>query len=605
MREVACFLSPSIYKANYPSFVEGLRKNGIEVECFDVHDLGVSYEAKLKERNQWLATQLGCFCQQIRPPQSDEERLQHKGRNKPEDYNFLCIAFEDSRLGVKAARKAGMCVLGIGCNAIELERLKAVGAYAVALSVSDMLQNFHVRNYYQVQYLPYAIYLKVFKKKVGYPVSLLDTLCGRFIRSNSSFNEMEEEDDDPSENDFVRSSEDSRVLLDSTSNRIIPRDVLGIEPGSLADVYINNVGWPADNVPTFHFHTRGLEMDLIRIFERFYRVPNGTTRGFVTTGGTEGNFTGLWWQRDYLRKLSHGERPILLASKQAHYSVRKAAQQLDIENLSIATLSNGAIDLSDLERTLEEVVINFPTRPVLMVVNAGTTQTGAIDNLPGVHALLLMKVPEQHFSIHLDAALMGAVLPIINPFGSDVDYFRDFNVKTIAISGHKFFGSVTICGLLLTTASFLDSCFNPDGVLVDYLQGLHDITPSGSRNGFHVVSFHNTVCGLYMHTDCRRLKTIVRQCYRNTELFLKRMSSLVGIEKVIRPDFSLQICFPRPSEDMMIKYSLMPVSLSFGDNIRYAGVCILINVTVERIDEFMSDYVRDEDVAEHLINYLQ
>jgi histidine decarboxylase len=598
MREVACFLSPSVYKANYPSFVEGLRKNGIEVECFDARDPTSSYETKVIEHNRRLAGQEGYFCQQILPLQQDDET--HPA-SPPQYYNFLCLAFEDSRLGIRAARKAGMCVFGIGCNDIELEQLKAQGAYAVAPSVSEMLQKFHIRNYYQIQYLPYAIYLQVFKKKVGYPASLLDTLSGRFVKNDPCLGELEDDDEDLiTDSDLVQNEGEYQVVLDFNSHRIIPRDVLGIEPGSLADVYINNIGWPADIVPTYRFHTRGLEMDIIRMFEKFYRAPVGTMRGFVTSGGTEGNFAGMWWQRDYLRKQANGQRPILLTSRQSHYSVRKAAQQLDIQVVFISTLASGEIDCADFQRVLEDTVQRFPKQPIMMVVNAGTTQTGAIDNIPKIHSILREKVPTC-FSIHLDAALMGAVLPIINPFGLDVDYFRDLDVKTIAISGHKFFGSVTICGLLLTTSSFLDDCFDPKDVGVNYVSGLHDITPSGSRNGFHVVSFHNTICGLYMHTDCRRLKAVVRQCYHNAEIFLARMAALVGSDKVIRPDFSLQICFPRPSKSMMIKYSLMPITPPIENGVRYAGVCILINVTTQRIDEFLKDYALDKEVQEHLL----
>lgn len=601
MREVACFLSPTIYKANQSSFVEGLQKNGIHVECLEIADGAYNYEEKVREHKQRLVNHEGYFCQQfVLPPQHDVEHQTSRAFSQPDYSNFLCMAWEDSRQGIRAALNAGMCVLGIGSNNIELERLQAQGAYAVALSVSDMLEQFRIRNYYQIQYLPYAIYLKTFRKKVGYPASLLDTLCGRFVRPHLAFDGVEEQDD-LVDSELVGMEEECRVVLDPNSRRIIPRDVLGIEPGSLADVYINNVGWPADKVPTYRFHTRGLEMDIVRIFNRYYRIPTGTMRGFVTTGGTEGNFTGIWWQRDQLRKVSNGEGPILVASEQAHYSIRKAAQQLDIEIVTVATDDTGGIDCKDLERTLENQAMTHPARPVLMVVNLGTTQTGAIDDLPMVHSLLSRKVPNQCFSIHADAASLGAILPIIKPFGPNVNYFSDWNVKTIAISGHKFFGSVTICGLLLTTESFLNECFNPNDVGVEYVSGLHDIIPSGSRNGFHVVSFHNTICGLYMHTDCRRLRAIVHQCYRNVEIFVNGMRSLVGIDKIIQPKFSLQVCFPRPSENLMIKYSLMPVNLRKENRIPLAGVCILINVTEAVIEHFMKDYARDEAVQEHII----
>jgi histidine decarboxylase len=189
---------------------------------------------------------------------------------------------------------------------------------------------------------------------------------------------------------------------------------------------------------------------------------------------------------------------------------------------------------------------------------------------------------------------MGAVIPIIKPFG-DADILRDHDVKTIDITGHKFFGSICICGVLLTTASFLAECFEQRDVSVRYLTGLHDMTPSGSRSGFNVLSFHNTLCGLYMHTNARRLKQIVAQCYRNANYFVECMTNLVGRELVIHPQNSLTICFPRPSSDIMARYSLMPVTMpsDHDKKILYAGVCILINVDRDRIDKFLAEFAVD------------
>jgi hypothetical protein len=42
-------------------------------------------------------------------------------------------------------------------------------------------------------------------------------------------------------------------------------------------------------------------------------------QGFVTSGGTEGNFSGLWWNRDFVQNGGHS--PILLTSNQTRYSV--------------------------------------------------------------------------------------------------------------------------------------------------------------------------------------------------------------------------------------------------------------------------------------------
>mmetsp|Transcript_22592 Transcript_22592/g.49047 ORF Transcript_22592/g.49047 Transcript_22592/m.49047 type:complete len:609 (-) Transcript_22592:52-1878(-) len=603
MREVAVYICPQVYDCN-TAFVSGLRKNDIDVERFDAAtSASDGYAKAVVEHNKRLASSsIGSFSQ-YRDYQYDDK--EHSKPSPTEDFHFLCIAIEDSRIGVRSAKAAGMCVVGIGSNDIELDRLRAQGAHAVASSVSELLRQFGVRNYYQIQYLPYSIYLRdIANRKVGYPVSLLDTLRGRFVTTTADVgdvedDEFEESPDHPTEH----AGSTRRVELDMHANRIIPREVLGIQPGTLADVYINNVGWPQDKIDTVHFNARGLEMDIIRMFAKLYDISTDDMRGYLTSGGTEGNFTGLWWQRDHLRDVSGGYRPILLTSDQTHYSVAKAAEQLDIEGRLIKTTETGSIDCVDLKRVLHQISAEEPHRAILMIVNIGTTQTGALDDLPCVHELLETIVQRRggHYSIHMDAALMGAVIPIIQPFGKDIDYFKDYAISTIAISGHKFFGSVSICGVLLTNKQFLDECFARKDVGVRYLTGLHDITPSGSRSGFSVLSFHNTLCGLYLHTDSRRLKDVVWQCYKNVDYFVEQMSAVVGKQRIIHPDYSLTVCFPRPSESIMIKWSLMPVSMPRKENdddgtFEYAGVCILVNVDTTRIDNFLTEYVHDEKV---------
>lgn len=550
MIEVCVFLCPSLY-SNNARMIEGLTKNGIAIRSLNVrkdnYKQAVELHAeRVNKANNFEATEIKC-------------------------HPRLCLAFEESRRGIRAAKDAGMCAIGIASNRIELERLRSEGAHAVALSVADLLEDFHVRNYYQVQYLPYAIHLRCLaENKVGYPVSLLDSLSGRFLKKNGDGDSFE---------------------LDPHAQRIIPREILGITPGSLADIYINNVGWPEDKIDSFFLETHELEIDIVRMFGKLYGYETGFMRGFVTSGGTEGNFAGLWWNRDFLQ--SEGQLPILITSNQTHYSISKAAQQLAIEGRLVGTLPNGEIDCDDLIRILDDLAREHPKRPVLMNVNAGTTQTGAIDDLPRIHKLLEEKVKARGtpFAIHMDAALLGACLPIVNPFG-EVDFFRELGVTSMAISGHKFFGSVCICGVCLTTAPFLDKCFQNRNVGVGYLTGLHDCTPSGSRSGFATLSLHNTLCGLYMHTDAHRLRMLVRQCYRNAEYFVRNITGIVGVDAVVRPKHSLNVCFPRPSEKLMIRYQLMPVTLPhFAKPL--AGVCILANIDRNKIDRFLAAYNRD------------
>jgi len=408
-------------------------------------------------------------------------------------------------------------------------------------------------------------------------------------------------------------------------------------------VYMNNVGWPQDSATAFKLESRELELDIVRMFGRYYHCQDGQLRGYVTTGGTEGNFTALWWNRDYLRSTTtmllpnttatpcNKNDPILLTSNQTHYSVHKAAQQLMIEERLVDTDRYGSLSVPHLsEKVLDQINEEEPSRPIIMTVNFGTTQTGALDPLPEIHRLLVEKVrtnnnnnghlrnhhqqqqqqQRRRFMIHVDAALMGACLPIVEPFGPDnVNMFDSYDVTTMAISGHKFFGSVCICGLCLTTAKFLKECdenknnsnnssspsnlqhgcgdrqgsksktmpgttaphelesprrtrCGGDSRIISYTGGLHDRTLGGSRSGFNTLSFHNTLCALQMHTNFEWLRVLVKECYHSVSYFLQQMERIVGRSNIIHPQHSLIVCFrPRPSRYIMEQYQIMPVDL--------------------------------------------
>src|SRR4029079_3550630 len=81
---------------------------------------------------------------------------------------------------------------------------------------------------------------------------------------------------------------------------VINNKVLGILPGSLANILLNNVGDPFKDSETSLLEVKKHEREVLRILEHFYGLAEGEARGYVTTGGTEGNFAGLWWAKRYL-----------------------------------------------------------------------------------------------------------------------------------------------------------------------------------------------------------------------------------------------------------------------------------------------------------------
>jgi len=74
---------------------------------------------------------------------------------------------------------------------------------------------------------------------------------------------------------------------------IVDNRIPGINPGSLANILLNNVGDPFKDSLTSLMEVKVFERKLIAILEKYYGMAKGEARGYVTTGGTEGNFAAL------------------------------------------------------------------------------------------------------------------------------------------------------------------------------------------------------------------------------------------------------------------------------------------------------------------------
>lgn len=140
-----------------------------------------------------------------------------------------------------------------------------------------------------------------------------------------------------------------------------------------------------------------------------------TADGVLTHGGSAGNLTALLaarqasapydvWEEGYR---TPGELCIL-ASDQAHYSVRRSAQILGLGAggvLTVATDSRYRLRLDSLRNVLDQA--QAEGRVIIAVVaSAGSTATGAIDPLEGMADLC----EERGHWLHVDGAHAGAMV---------------------------------------------------------------------------------------------------------------------------------------------------------------------------------------------------
>ncbi|AIK95615.1 aminotransferase class V-fold PLP-dependent enzyme [Candidatus Odyssella acanthamoebae] len=455
--------------------------------------------------------------------------------------------------------------------------------------------------------------------KLGYPVSLMASL----------YNEQ-------------RGKEDIEVFHESGLERhkIINNSVLGILPGSLAEMFLVNVGDPRYESNSHPIEAKKIERDVIEIMTTYLGLSPGKGAGYVTAGGTEANFAGLWWSRQYLlhknevliQKISHKIKTIkqkhhfdqtwatdvtndpaetldkskalwelysleqifkqllypsiFFTETHTHYSILKIAQQLGLVCKPVKAQEDGSMDIASLTDMLKEHKAKNSYNPVIVVANAGTTVLGAIDDIPAINTALRQTLTSPcTYTIHMDGALNGVTLPLLKPFEEVDDYFQSIGVHTIAISGHKFLGTQAICGMILTTQEFLEHAFPLKTHIIDYIGNIVDITSSGCRSGLNIMLLHNAMCSLGLHQrDYSKLRSLVKRNLENARYLSQKLKALLGDKEVLWQEGRFNVLFKRPSPRLIVKYNLMP---AFADHV---AACVLQNVTRSLIDKFIDDY---------------
>jgi aromatic-L-amino-acid decarboxylase len=146
-----------------------------------------------------------------------------------------------------------------------------------------------------------------------------------------------------------------------------------------------------------------LEANVVRWFCQIMGYGSGS-RGFLTSGGSLANFSALVAARrkhlpdDFLNGT-------IYASDQVHHSVQKAAMLAGFpsENVRIITSDDRfSVDCDALARAIEEDR-SAGCAPFLIVGSAGTTNTGAVDDLETLAAL----AHRYGMWLHVDAAYGG------------------------------------------------------------------------------------------------------------------------------------------------------------------------------------------------------
>ncbi|WKU05632.1 histidine decarboxylase [Micromonospora sp. HUAS LYJ1] len=235
----------------------------------------------------------------------------------------------------------------------------------------------------------------------------------------------------------------------------------------------NNIGDPTDTTGTPH--TRILEQAVITWLADTLTMPVDDRWGYVTTGGTEGNLSAL--------HTAHRRLPTarIYYSTAAHYSIPKIVEMLGARGVLVDAGRDGEMDYDHLATQVHR----HRRWPAIVVATAGTTMTEAVDDTTHIHTILdHHQVPGRH--VHVDAALSGIPLALDGRLRLD----DDSRIGSITVSGHKFLGVPTPCGVVLIRNSL-----RRDSTQVTYTATL-DSTVTGSRCGlaaallWHAIATH-------------------------------------------------------------------------------------------------------------------
>lgn len=421
---------------------------------------------------------------------------------------------------------------------------------------------------------------------------------------------------------------------------IVNNEVLGIKRGTLANVLLNNVGDPFKDSETSLLEVKKHERTVIGILEKFFGLQEDGARGYVTTGGTEGNFAALWWSKRFLinesinqlialddtikQELNNEQEmraalakvpndayqaraeklqsilnvkdsitthrdsvqqlitpTVFYANGPTHYSIAKISEILRLNVRPVQPNADGSINLADFQKELLFHLGAHPKSSIIVIANIGTTITGAIDDVPGIKKILDSAEPKPKYTIHLDGALTGFVMPILKPFGEVENYFEALGVNTIAVSAHKYPGLSQPCGILMSKKSFFEKAFEKSERSIEYVGNIIDVTITGSRSGLNVLMFYNALCTLGLHKGKEQLTKMVNENIASAKYLYDRLTELYGQEHVAYP-FHFNISFPRPSQTLARKYQLMLT----GER---ATICVLPNVSRKLIDMFINE----------------
>lgn len=320
---------------------------------------------------------------------------------------------------------------------------------------------------------------------------------------------------------------------------------------------LNNIGDPYRD-SNFKLNTHDFEREVLEWFSGILRGDAANVRGYVTSGGTEGNMYGVYLARELFPK------GIVYYSEDTHYSVVKILRMVNARSIMIKSRPDGEMDYEDFATT---IALHRDVPPIIFA-NIGTTMRGAIDNLDIIKKILKSCAVKRHY-IHADAALSGMILPFVGnpqPFGFDA------GIDSISVSGHKMPGVPMPCGVVLARRENIDRIASS----VEYI-GTSDTTLSGSRNGLTPLYLWYVIKSLGVDG----FRNLISECQKRADYAIRLFDS-IGVH-AWRHSNSLTVVFPRAADAVLKKWQIATEKSE-------AHLITMPHVTYDHLEAFIAEY---------------
>ncbi len=339
----------------------------------------------------------------------------------------------------------------------------------------------------------------------------------------------------------------------------------------LLKLHINNYGDPFRQISTWSLEVKEQEKKVLSFYAQLYKLSFEEAWGYIANGSTEAVIYAL-----YLARTLYTDG-ILYSSAAAHVCVPKAASVLRMQHNVIDADEFGEIDYQSFEAS----ICSNRHKPAIICLTAGTTLTGAIDNLNKILSIL-KRYQVTDYYIHLDMALMGNVIPFTNL--AETFNFQN-QIDSLSISGHKFIGSPLTAAVFLTRKEHIQ---NIKAIEARFVESI-DITLSGSRSGLPIL------CWLL------QIQKFGREGFEEMANYSLQLKSY-ALEKL------KEINYPAWSHDqsLIINLAMPPQTvrrywqLATDEQTAQSHLVILPHITQEQIDLFIEDLKSSLTTINHL-----